>query len=200
VAVCAIVGIVSASVLAQMRQAPASDVKNSTAVFEATDPLLRPDDYREWILVSDDSERRPVEGEGVRVELTPARRVYINPEGYRAYMKTGVFSEGTVMIWESVRADADATRHPHPQSPALLASVKDSTRFDGGWGFFDFTGQDGRVISKAQPNAESSRCRTCHLEEAETDSVFTQFYSALRSARQGQAWGERRPQPTLAHS
>jgi hypothetical protein len=186
VAACALVGIVSVSVLAQMRPAPASGTKSSAAVFEGADTLLRPDDYRRWVLVSDPAELQPTGRAGTRTEPTPAHRVYIDPEGYRAYATTGAFSEGTVMIWESGRGEADATRHPHSRSPALLASVKDSSRFDGGWGFFDFAGLEGSVRSKAMPSPESSGCRTCHLEEAETDAVFTQFYSTLRSARQGQ--------------
>jgi hypothetical protein len=66
----------------------------------------------------------------------------------------------------------------------LLASVKDGARFDGGWGFFDFTAGDGGITVKAQPSADSAGCRTCHVEEAETDSVFTQLYSALRTRQQ----------------
>lgn len=67
----------------------------------------------------------------------------------------------------------------------LLASVKDDTRFDGGWGFFDFTALDGTVMSKAEALPESSGCRACHRQHGETDHVFTQFYPILRSAQLG---------------
>jgi hypothetical protein len=123
----------------------------------------------------------------------PASRVYINPSDYQEYARTGRFPEGTLMVWESLSQEPGAAgrsydsphNRPHDTSPVLLASVKDSARFDGGWGFFDFTGPDGGVRSKAPALVESSGCRTCHRRDAETDHVFTQVYPILRSARQG---------------
>jgi hypothetical protein len=64
---------------------------------------------------------------------------------------------------------------------ALQVSVKDSSRFDGDWGFFDFTGNEGTMKSTAIP--ADGGCRSCHQDDAETDHVFTQFYPVLRSAR-----------------
>jgi hypothetical protein len=218
VAACAILVVVSASVLAQIRHAPASRTTSSAAVFEGRDTLLRPAGYRDWILVNEPAELHPAGRDDVRTEPARAHRVYIDPDGYRAYATTGTFAEGTVMIWESERGESGAARHPYSRSPALLVSVKDTSRFDDGWGFFDFVGQQGRVRSKAGPSPESSGCRTCHLEEAATDSVFVQFYSTLRTARQEHPQDEglrrstrltdlvARPrasphaQPTLAHS
>jgi len=180
---CAVVGllaIVSVSVLAHMRQTtPAT----SAAVFERGNTLVRPEGYRDWILVAPSS--MPIRsgiGSAASATHTPTHRVYINPVGYREYEQTGRFSEGTLMIWESVSGGPDMAPHPHNES-ALLASVKDSTRFDGGWGFFNFTGIDGTVSARAQALPESSGCGTCHRQDAETDHVFTQFYPVLRSAR-----------------
>jgi hypothetical protein len=176
----ALVGMVSVSVLAQMRQtAPAMSA--SAAVFERGNTLLRPEGYRDWILVAPftTSHRSGVDPD-TRAVRTSSHRVYINPAGYREYEKTGKFPEGTLMIWESVRGGPD-TLHPHKES-ALLASVKDSTRFDGGWGFFDFTALDGAVTARAQAVPESRGCRTCHRQHAETEHVFTQFYPVLQSA------------------
>ena len=170
-AAAALLGIVSVSVLAQMRHTtPAMGV--SAAVFERGNTLLRPEGYRDWILVDP----------ATRALRTADHRVYINPVGYREYENTGRFPEGTLMIWESVSRGPDTAPHPHKES-ALLASVKDSTRFDGGWGFFDFTALDGTVTTRAQAVPESSGCGTCHRQDAERDHVFTQFYPALQSAR-----------------
>jgi hypothetical protein len=178
----ALLGIVSVSVLAQMRQ-PTPAMRASAAVFEHGNTLLRPEGYRDWILVAP-APMRP--GSGVdRAESATRRlthRVYIDPVGYRGYEKTGRFPEGTLMIWESARGGPDTAQHPHKES-ALLASVKDSTRFDGGWGFFDFTALDGTVTARAQTVPESSGCGSCHRQVAATDHVFTQFYPVLQSAR-----------------
>lgn len=184
-AACALLGIVSVSALAQMRNiTPAAT--QSVAVFEGRDTLLRPEGYRDWIALGRFAEPH---GSGVdrshaAATGTATHNVYINPSGYREYVKTGRFPDGTLMIWEPVRLPDIADR-PRQEPPALLASVKDSARFDGGWGFFDFSGIDGTVASKAQALPASSGCHACHRQDAETDHVFTQFYPVLRSARLG---------------
>jgi hypothetical protein len=177
----AVVGIVSVSVLAQMRHT-APNTTQSVAVFAGRDTLFRPEGYRDWISVGPSA--RP-HGSGINRGVASATppSVYINPSGYEAYAKTGRFPEGTVMIWESMNREPETADRPHKESPVLLASVKDSTRFDGGWGFFDFTGLEGSLTSRAKALPESSGCRTCHRRDAETDLVFTQFYPALQSAR-----------------
>ena len=177
-----LLAIVSVSVLPQMRQTSPA-LGTSAAVFERGNTLVRPEGYRAWIRVAPSSTPvRSGTGAAVRAGHTPTHRVYINALGYREYEKTGRFPEGTVLIWESVSGGPDMAPHPHNES-ALLASVKDSSRFDGGWGFFNFTGTDGTVTARAQVLPESSGCGTCHRQRAETDHVFTQFYPVFQSAR-----------------
>jgi len=168
----ALLGIVSASVVAQMRHG-LPHTTQAVAVFEGGDALFRPEGYRDWIRVGPSAtpHRSGVDHGAARATRTATPSVYIDPSGYREYARTGRFPEGTVMVWES--------------APVLLASVKDSTRFDGGWGFFDFTGLEGRMTSKAQA-PDSSGCRACHRRDAETDQVFTQFYPVLHSARRAE--------------
>jgi hypothetical protein len=170
----ALLAIVSVSVLAQMRPPTAALV---SAVFEDETTLVRPDGYRDWILVAPATTATRTPSDRVSIN-----RVYINPLGYREYEKTGRFPDGTVMVWQSVTGGPDTVPHAHEDS-ALLVSVKDSRRFDGGWAFFDFTGLDGTAMARAQALPESSGCRTCHRQDAETDHVFTQFYPVLQSAR-----------------
>ena len=166
----ALAAVVSVSVLAQMRQA-STGVIEPAAVFDGKDTLLRPDGYREWVFVG---------GSFGPHNAAPDtfHKVYIDRSAYREYSKTGKFPEGTVMVLEM--------RSSEPNSAiALQASVKDSSRFEGGWGFFDFTDAEGRMKSKAAAQPAVSTCRSCHEERAETDHVFTQFYPALKLARTG---------------
>jgi hypothetical protein len=175
----AVLVIVSVSVLAQMRETPPA-MRTSAAVFERGNTLLRPAGYRDWILVTPSSMPHPSGiDSATSAKHTPTHKVYINPVAYQEYEKTGRFPEGTVMIWESVSDGPDMAPHPHNES-ALLASVKDNTRFDGGWGFFNFTAVDGTVTTRAQRVPESSRCGTCHRQAAERDHVFTQLYPVLQ--------------------
>jgi hypothetical protein len=168
----AFLGIVSASVLANMRHAPLGSTPGAgmPVTFVGHDTLVRPDGYRDWMVVVPSTAAHQAGcGHASTSAGTPGHRIYINPSGYREYAKSGKFPEGTMMVWE--------------ESSVVLASVKDSTRFEGGWGFFDFTSAKGGATSRATALPESSGCRACHQRDAQTDHVFTQFYPALRSAR-----------------
>jgi hypothetical protein len=122
------------------------------AQFEGKDTLLRPDRYLEWVSV----------GSGV----------YVDPTGYAEYQKSGTFPERTVIVMKRTRSEAETDPHGD-----FSVSVKDSSRFEGGWGFFDLSGK-----SKGQA-ASDGTCQPCHKEKAQTDHVFTQFYPALRPVR-----------------
>jgi Cytochrome P460 len=179
----ALLVVASVPVLTQLR----SNVQASSsgAVFEGSSTLVRPENYRAWMSLGGGSatQQRPGGDDQSSAPPLAGRRVYINEAGYREYVKTGTFPEGTLLVWEGAGSETETGRHPHGSSPVLLASVKDSTRFDGGWGFFDFGGSGGATVTSAQALPESSACRMCHRLEAETDHVFTQFYPVLRAAR-----------------
>jgi hypothetical protein len=90
-------------------------------------------------------------------------------------------------MWRSRTAGEASTQGEHPSRvgtpvPALLVSVKDSTRFADGWGFFDFTAANGEAFSKTEAVADANGCRSCHQRDAATDHVFTQFYPVLQTA------------------
>ena len=53
---------------------------------------------------------------------------------------------------------------PHATSSTLLASLKDSTKFEGGWGFFDFGATGGAPQAKVRALPESRGCRSCHRQ------------------------------------
>jgi hypothetical protein len=136
-----VIGMVSASVLAQIR--PAADIQP------------RPDGYRDWTLVSG-----AVAAEAGRT-LPSADRVFVSQSSYQAYERTGIFPEGTVFVWE---AGSENVEGPHSSSSTLLVSLKDSARFEGGWGFFDFSGGAGTPPAKARALPDSKGCRACHLQ------------------------------------
>jgi hypothetical protein len=145
------------AVVGQQRHATA-DMKPS-ALFETGGVLRQPEGYRDWLAI---------ERDGSSATHPSAHAVYINPFGYREYLKTGKFPDGTMMVLES--------------ASGLLASVKDSARFAGGWGFFDFTSPAGGAAPHARAASEADGCRACHRHDAASDHVFTQFYPLLRAA------------------
>jgi hypothetical protein len=173
-----VLAIVSVSLLGQMR--PAQQPNAGPAIFAAGNTLLRPSGYREWIFA------------GSSLGLSYGRRqvsetyhnVYIDPAAYREYVRSGKFPEGTVMVLEIFSAENKNEPDLHGSYEknlvALEASVKDSSRFEGGWGFYDFTGETGSLKPEADALPQTAGCLACHRERAATDHVFTQFYPVLR--------------------
>jgi hypothetical protein len=161
----------------------------SRARFEGKDTLLRPEGYREWVFVGSslglryDAEAK----KGDRLAET-FKNVYINPESYRAFRKTGEFPEGTVTVLEVF--SKEEKREPGLQGSfakkrvSLAASVKDSRRFADGWAYYSFDGPGGTLKDKAVPHAREA-CWSCHHEKGGVDHVFTQFYPILNNARPG---------------
>ena len=84
--------------------------------------------------------------------------------------RPGQFPDGTVMVLEM------------QQAGAIEVSVKDSARFEGGWGFYDFDDGAGNLKPQADPLPQTAGCIGCHRDRAATDHVFTQFYPNLRSS------------------
>jgi hypothetical protein len=169
------IAVVSATLFAQMRQSGLQDTAVSTkraAVFADNNTLVRPAGYREWISVGSSIGSNIPEPHGVpNAPSELSHNVYMDRASYRAFSRTGMFPEGAVLILES---------YAGKQPMAFQASVKDS-RFDGGWGFFNFTNVDGTIKDTAEAVASKSTCRTCHEERAKSDHVFTQFHPALKT-------------------
>ena len=153
------------------------------ASFEGTDTMLRPAGYREWVFVGSSLGLRYDEGEKPS-ETLEYKNVYIDPAAYRAYLTTGAFPQGTVLVLET--AAGEEKREPglrgsyQKEFVGLSAAVKDR-RFEGGWGYFTFSEGPGKAKDKARP-AKKASCYDCHRRKAADDNVFTQFYPVLRAA------------------
>ena len=151
----AVAAILSASLLGQIRYTH----QDVAAVFVGTNTLVRPAEYRDWVFVGNSLDRN----------------VYIDPAAYREFTHSGQFPDGTVMVLEVKSAEE--------QKPGLQVSVKDPARFDGGWGFYEFTDSVGQQQANAEPLPQNAGCRACHRDKAAKDHVFTQFYPVLRNIR-----------------
>lgn len=57
----------------------------------------------------------------------------------------------------------------------LAAEVKDTSRFPGGWAFFNLS--SGAGSASALP--KSAVCYSCHAEHGAVDNTFVQFYPTL---------------------
>jgi len=169
--------------------AQSTDSRSDKPVFEGKSTLLKPEGYREWIFVGSSLglayAPTPGQGQGRNPELY--HNVYINPSSYREYARSGKFPDGTMMVLELARSEVKS--EPGLQGSyqkdfvALEASVKDSSRFEGGWAYFNFTEGGGKFKTKAEPFPQNA-CWSCHHVNAASDHVFTQFYPVLRAVAQ----------------
>ena len=105
---------------------------------------------------------------------------FVNPESYRAFVRTGTWPDRTVIMLE-VRNSADKGsinqrgRYQSGGVQGMEVHVKDTARFRGGWAFFSF--DDSPAPAKAMPTTEE--CYACHRAHGAVDTTFVQFYPTL---------------------
>jgi hypothetical protein len=148
--------------------------------------LLQPTGYRRWTYVG--TPLTPNDMNDGKAAFPEFHSVYINPQAYDQYQKTGKFPDGTVLIKELVSVGSkEATSgsgYFMGEFTGLEVLLKDETRFNdepGNWGFFSF-GHEYPLKDTAtlQPTAN---CNDCHGGAADDDYVFTQYYPVLRAAK-----------------
>ena len=119
--------------------------------------------------------------------------VYIEKRNVEAYLKTGEFPEGTVIVKELTRVlnpsfpDGSRTEpsgrgYFNGEYNGMDVTVKDSKRFakTNNWGFFNF-GHHAWPLEESATEASVSECAGCHIANvAKTDMTWIQFYPLLR--------------------
>ena len=100
--------------------------------------------------------------------------VFIRPESYREYVRTGKLPDGTVMVLEIRKSESAVSinREGHVQGRlvGIEASVKDGRRFPEKWAYFSFVGDKGETLPRAKPFPKEA-CWSCHHEHGEADNV-----------------------------
>jgi hypothetical protein len=105
--------------------------------------------------------------------------VFVNPEAYVVFLKTGSWPDKTVLVLESrMGMDKGSINHrgryQGTEVMGVEAHVKDEARFSGKWAFFDF---DNKVSGSLFPKEAS--CYSCHQDHGAVDTTFVQFYPTL---------------------
>ena len=149
-----------------------------------------PTGYREWMFLG--SPLTPNALNGGKASFPEFHNVYVERSNFDAYMKTGTFPEGTVLVKELVLLQKPTFPDGSQQEPSgrgyfdgafngMDVSVKDSKKFtkSNGWGYFTF----GHHALPYEPTAAESSvadCAGCHLGNvAKTDMTWVQFYPVL---------------------
>src|SRR5262250_969323 len=154
--------------------------------FTADGKLKQPVGYRKWVYVGEVITPNDMnDGEASFPEF---HSVYMDPESFAEYEKTGKYRDGTVLIKElsSVGSKKAPSGNGYFQGEftGLEASIKDSKRFKdepGNWAYFSF-GHKYPLKAEASKNAAAA-CNQRHQDNAKKDDwVFSQDYPALRAA------------------
>jgi hypothetical protein len=114
--------------------------------------------------------------------------VYINPESYDAFLKTGQFPDPTILVMEVFKAEERdrggvlAAGQFQGKRIELAAAVKDRNRPGGGvpWAYYSFDLDKDSNPGKPSKAFQDANCYDCHLKHASKDNVWVQFYPALR--------------------
>ena len=167
--------------------ASAAPPGGTTAAVEFTPDgkLKRPVSYRKWVYVG--TPLTPNDLNGGEASFPEFHSVYMDPESFAHYEKTGEFRDGTVMIKELITVGAkEATSgkgYFMGDFRGLEASIKDSKRFKdepGSWAYFSFGHKYPLKVDATKQAAAS--CNACHQTSAAKDDVFSQYYPVLRAA------------------
>jgi hypothetical protein len=181
----------------------AAQTEQSSAVFNADGTVQVPTGFRKWVFVG-----APLTPEGLndgkyncnadgknctRSNFPEYHHVYIEQKNVDAYLKTGDFPEGTVIVKELTRVLNPTFPDSSRKEPSgrgyfngayngIDMSIKDSKRFakTNGWGFFTF-GHHPMPYEKTSAERPAAECAGCHIANvASTDMTYIRFYPLLR--------------------
>jgi Cytochrome P460 len=139
--------------------------------------LKLPENYREWVYLTT----------GFDMSYTPGAQmsghhmfdnVFVNPESYRAFLKTGTWPDQTMLVLEGRGAEGKGSINQRGNYQGarmgLEVHVKDEARFPGKWAFFEFGGSKTATMVP-----QSADCYSCHANHGAVDTTFVQFYPTL---------------------
>jgi hypothetical protein len=162
----------------------APPVETPSVEFDATGKLKLPIGYRQWVYVG--AAVTPNDLNGGMALFPEFHCVYIDPESYAHYEKTGEYRDGAVIAKELISLGAkDASSgkgYFMGDFLSLEIAIKDAKRFKdepGSWAYFSF--DDKRLPMRTAAKHATVSCNKCHQDNAEHDFVFSQDYPVLRA-------------------
>ena len=202
----AAVGLVGArSYLSMARPVAAQSQKKSPLIWNADGTVQVPTGFRKWVFVG-----APLTPEGLnngkyncdqpggctKSNFPEYHHVYIEQKNVDAYLKTGEFPEGTVIVKELTRVlnptfpDGSRTEpsgrgYFNGEYNGIDMEVKDSKKYakTNGWGYYTF-GHHPLPYNKTSAERPVSECAGCHIANvAKTDMTWIQFYPLLRDKK-----------------
>jgi hypothetical protein len=168
-------------------QIQAGDHGKYEAQFTQDGQLIRPAGWREWVFVG--SPVTPNSLNGGAAPFPEFHTVYIDPESWAHWKKTGEFREGTMIAKElTLVGDTAATSGIgffNGDLQGFEIAHKDSKRYSeetGGWAYYTF-GHKPEPYANTASAMPTAACAACHTAAAADDMVFTQYYPILKVSK-----------------
>ena len=172
----------------------AAQTEQSSVVFNADGTMQLPTGFRKWVFVG-----APLTPNGLndgKAGFPEYHHVYVEQKNVDAYLKTGEFPEGTVIVKELTRVldptfpdgsrkEPSGRGYFNGEYNGIDLTIKDSKRFakTNGWGFFTF-GHHPLPYDKVAAEKPATECAGCHIANvAATDMTWIQFYPLLRDKK-----------------
>jgi hypothetical protein len=171
-----LLGAVVLGATAMLRPSPLPPA--ATPEYTSDGHLKFPEHYREWIYLTT----------GYDMSYNPALQmadhhmfdnVFVNPEAYEAFLKTGTWPDKTMLALEVRGAQSKGSINQKGSFQSvdrmgLEVHVKDEARFPGKWAFFGFEDEKPAPVTPT-----GAQCYTCHSQHGAVDTTFVQFYPTL---------------------
>jgi hypothetical protein len=168
--------------------------------YTSSGNLVRPKDFHTWVFVGsnlglgyDKEMTRDTPREATRADLGEYHNIYLKPEDYAAYLRTGTFPDKTVLVmdvYQPQQRDANGVVTAgsyNGESLGIEVAVKNRNRPDRrttDWAYYDFADRSGNGHFPADKAAEADKdCYACHKAHAGYDNVWVQFYPVIRDVR-----------------
>ena len=137
-----------------------------------------PADYREWIYLTSglDMTYNAPGAVGLTAEHHSVfDNVFVNPESYRTFVKTGTWPDNTTFVLENRIGEGDVSINKAGKTQgADVTGLEIHAKIHGEWAFYVRANDGGeRLIPKP------ASCYSCHEEHAAVDTTFVQFYPTL---------------------
>ncbi len=149
--------------------------------------LVRPQGWRKWIYVG--TPLTPHDMNGGKASFPEFHNVYVDPESFATFERTGEFPNGTQLVKELAlvgsKEAVSGNGYFMGEFAGLEVAIKDTDRFKdqpGGWAYFSFGHVAESEYAKTAKSFPAESCNSCHEASADTDFVFTQYYPVLRAA------------------
>lgn len=162
----------------------AASVERQWVEYTPEGRAKQPVGYRKWVYIG--TPLTPNDMNGGEANFPEFHSVYMDPDSFAHFEKTGQYRDGTVIVKELISVGAKEASSGKGYFMGdfigLEISVKDSKRYPkdpGNWAFFSF-GHKPPLRQETAKNTVAS-CNACHDQNA-TNFVFSKHYPVLRAA------------------